>query len=410
MVVFTEWKKLSLDLAELSINTTLRCGQSFRWRTSAEGEWSCALDGRIVSLRQDSKHLHYRAGFPIESSKSISTAGSSAQHCSRTDDTEALLRHYFALNVDLSALYRKWSASDANFKEKAPRFTGVRILRQDAWETLVSFICSSNNNISRISQMVEKLCINYGPLIGYLGDKAYHGFPAPEKLTGDGVETRLRELGFGYRAKYIHQTAQMVVNDHDEDWLATLTNPESPPFGVSPSPAGSMAPEGREGYRKAHEALIQLQGVGPKVADCVCLMGLGWSEAVPVDTHVWQIAQRDYKLARSSNKTLTLANYMQVSNRFRAIWGEYAGWAQSVLFTANLRAFQEQANTEIQVQEKIQHTLEDDKGLLIKQDITDQHVTVSNVLLKGKSPVNETTCEDTKSRPAKRRRLRDNNP
>lgn len=71
------------------------------------------------------------------------------------DDTEALLRHYLSLRVDLENLYTKWSRLDANFRKHAPGFTGIRILNQDAWETLVSFICSSNNNISRISQMVR---------------------------------------------------------------------------------------------------------------------------------------------------------------------------------------------------------------------------------------------------------------
>lgn len=70
------------------------------------------------------------------------------------DDTEELLKKYFTLNLNLSALYKQWSAADANFKKKAPAFTGVRILSQDAWEALICFICSSNNNIARISQMV----------------------------------------------------------------------------------------------------------------------------------------------------------------------------------------------------------------------------------------------------------------
>ena len=99
------------------------------------------------------------------------------------------------------------------------------------------------------------------------------------------MEAHLRELGFGYRAKYIHQTAIMVANERKPDWLDSLRNPESPIFGLKPKPEGEMKPEGRDGYREAHEALLDLQGCGPKVADCVCLMGLGWGEAVPVDTH-----------------------------------------------------------------------------------------------------------------------------
>ena len=77
----------------------------------------------------------------------------------------------------------------------------------------------------------------------------------------------------------------MVSQESEEGWLDNLRNPESPVLGAQVSDAGQMLPEGRKGYREAHEALLALQGVGPKVADCVCLMGLGWGEAVPVDTH-----------------------------------------------------------------------------------------------------------------------------
>lgn len=187
--------------------------------------------------------------------------------------------------MNLTDLYSQWSSADPNFKKKAPKFTGIRILRQDAWETLICFICSSNNNIARISQMVEKLCIHFGKKVGTVDGRAYHDFPTPDALTGADIEIRLRELGFGYRAKFIHQTAVTVAREREPGWLYTLENPESPAFGVDPAPGEEMRFQGREGYRHAHEKLLELQGVGPKVADCVCLMGLGWSEAVPVDTH-----------------------------------------------------------------------------------------------------------------------------
>jgi N-glycosylase/DNA lyase len=200
------------------------------------------------------------------------------------DDTLQLIQHYFNLKPNLGQLYEQWAASDANFKKKAPKFTGVRILKQDAWEALVGFICSSNNNIARISQMVDKLCLHYGPLVGHIGTQSYHDFPQPGALTGPKVEQHLRELGFGYRAKYLQKTAVLVAKK-GMAWLEGLRNPESPLVGQKPSPAGAMVEGGREGYRHAHEELLALQGVGPKVADCVCLFGLGWGESVPVDTH-----------------------------------------------------------------------------------------------------------------------------
>jgi N-glycosylase/DNA lyase len=98
---------------------------------------------------------------------------------------------------------------------------------------------------------------------------------------------QLRNLGFGYRAKYLQQTAVMV-SKMPEDWLDSLRNPSAPAFKdrhVARDPELELPQGGRAGYRAAHDALLGLQGVGPKVADCVCLMGLGWGEAVPVDTH-----------------------------------------------------------------------------------------------------------------------------
>ncbi|KAL5356717.1 DNA glycosylase [Aspergillus floccosus] len=362
---FSEWRKLPVSLSELCINTTLRCGQSFRWHNVPDtDEWRCVLHGRLLSLKQDPSHLYYRAyrnsapshPIPIPSSQDKPATESTTQE---DTTTLSLLTHYFNLSSNLTSLYEQWSSNDANFRKKAPQFTGVRILRQDAWEALVSFICSSNNNIARISQMVEKLCLHYGPHIATLDGRAYHDFPAPEALTGDDVEPRLRSLGFGYRAKYIYQTAVIVAQQREKGWLDSLRNSEAPAFGVDGSGEGKeesaeMRPEGREGYREAHEKLLELQGVGPKVADCVCLMGLGWGEAVPVDTHVWQIAQRDYKFGKGSHKSLTKATYDAVGNHFRKLWGKEAGWAHSVLFTADLRTFSDRlvASKEVKVKVK----------------------------------------------------------
>lgn len=152
-------------------------------------------------------------------------------------------------------------------------------------------------------------------------------------MTGKEVESHLRELGFGYRAKYIAETARIIANEKPPDWLETLRNPDVPGFGTQHVPSEKHAT-----YKEAHEALLSLKGVGPKVADCVCLMGLGWAESVPVDTHVWQIAQRDYKFGKKA-KTFNKAMYDAVGDHFRDLWGKHAGWAHSVLFTADLREF-----------------------------------------------------------------------
>ncbi|KAL8763566.1 MAG: hypothetical protein Q9184_000693 [Pyrenodesmia sp. 2 TL-2023] len=369
------WQQLPVSLTELCLETTLRCGQSFRWR-KVDDIWHCGLNGRVLSLRQDSAHLYYQSAFP-NNAVNLPTPPSSSPDSTNdlsqeNDDTEALVHHYLNLQPNLTELYEQWSTADSNFKEKAPRFAGIRILRQDAWESLVGFICSSNNNIVRISQMkssqMEKLCTHYGPLLGYVGTKPYYDMPPASVLADPKVESHLRQLGFGYRAKYLYQTATMISQKGDQGWLDSLRNPEKPVMGQKIFPAGEMQPGGREGYRVAHEALLTLQGVGPKVADCVCLMGLGWGEAVPVDTHgmfsprdvlsqiaanqsglVWQIAQRDYKFGKGKHSSLTKATYDAVGNRFRSLWGKEAGWAHSVLFTADLRVFAERLSNKIEL-------------------------------------------------------------
>jgi N-glycosylase/DNA lyase len=350
-----------------------------RWHKLPDNdEWRCVLYGRLLSLKQDPTHLYYRTY----------SAASATNGADETEDTTlAIIKHYFNLTSNLTTLYAQWSSSDPNFRKKAPQFTGIRILRQDAWEALVSFICSSNNNIARISQMVEKLCVNYGVHVADIDGRAYHDFPSPERLADGGeVEARLRSLGFGYRAKYIYQTSLIVAKQRDEGWLNTLRNPEAPAFGVEFKAVSEgddeIAPEGRSGYREAHEKLLELQGVGPKVSDCVCLMGLGWGESVPVDTHgehflayiingpqltheVWQIAQRDYKFGKGGNKSLTKATYDAVGNHFRKLWGKEAGWAHSVLFTADLRTFSDRLvattkKTEVKVDVKVKEEGEED--------------------------------------------------
>ncbi|KAL1841387.1 hypothetical protein VTJ49DRAFT_7117 [Mycothermus thermophilus] len=321
----------------------------------------CVLRGRLVSLKQDTTHLHYRVTWPKTATLPITPPASvpppdsngTTPSDSSDDDTAALLHHYFALSHSAQSLYDQWAASDANFARRAPAFTGIRILNQDAWEALVAFICSSNNNISRISQMVQKLCLNWGPYVATIEGEPFHDFPTPDALARDGdkVEARLRELGFGYRAKYIVSTAKMVAFERPKGWLVGLRNPECPDFGEAVG-GGKEDATTRPTYRAAHDALLELAGVGPKVADCVCLMGLGWGEAVPIDTHVWQIAQRDYKFGGGkASKTLTKAMYDAVGDHFRKIWGPQAGWAQSVLFTANLKSLR------LQSQEKKPHLM-----------------------------------------------------
>ncbi|KAM9186143.1 N-glycosylase/DNA lyase isoform 3-T3 [Dugong dugon] len=196
---------------------------------------------------------------------------------------------------------------------------GVRLLRQDPIECLFSFICSSNNNIARITGMVERLCQAFGPRLIQLDDVTYHGFPSLQALAGPEVEAHLRKLGLGYRARYVSASARAILEEQGgPSWLQQLR--EAP-------------------YEDAHKALCTLPGVGTKVADCICLMALDKPQAVPVDVHMWHIAQYDYSWhpTMSQAKGPSPPVNKELGNFFRSLWGPYAGWAQAVLFSADLR-------------------------------------------------------------------------
>jgi N-glycosylase/DNA lyase len=246
---------------------------------------------------------------------------------------------------------------------------------------------------------VNNLCLRYGPLVGYVESHPFHDFPTPEALSGPNVESELRALGFGYRAKYLAQTAKMVAKDKPNGWLDDLSNKVS----FDGSAIDPLEEGGRPGYRKAHEELLQLQGVGPKVADCVCLMGLGWGESVPVDTHVWQIAQRDYKFGKGKHKSLTKATYDAVGDHFRRLWGKEAGWAHSVLFAADLRTFAVRLTEK--TEEMVEIIVKEERSAGAETIISLKRELKAEVVIKGEQLEDEKiTQEILEIRKAKRKR------
>ena len=213
---------------------------------------------------------------------------------------------------------------DPYLKSKVATFSGVRMLRQDPVENLFTFICSSNNNISRIMGMVNKLCVHYGKILACVDGVNIHDFPHVKDLSGTDVEGKLRSLGFGYRAKYVSNTAQLLWKEHGENcekWLLSLR--EQP-------------------YGEVRKELMRFTGVGGKVADCVALMSLDKLESVPVDTHIWQVAAKHYIPSLQGKKNLCDSMYKAVGEKFREIWGCNAGWAQAVLFSSELKHIQDQ--------------------------------------------------------------------
>ena len=235
------WKSFPCPQQLLNLDIVLACGQCFRWIKTNE-QWSGVAGNRIWFLKQDNENLFYKS---LGKEEEIGTAkpgclGHKTEECVSQhrkngllqkssahlpdiiEDEDAFLKDYFQLNVDLESLYKQWSKKDQLFNKLSLNFGGLRMLRQDPVENLFSFICSQNNHISRISSMVEKLCVNYGNLIATIEGKEFYSFPTISALSQNDVDGKLRELGFGYRAKFIHQCAKKILDEHDEDWLQHL--------------------------------------------------------------------------------------------------------------------------------------------------------------------------------------------
>lgn len=284
---------------------TLVNGQCFNWQPLEAGRWSGVIGGCLVGLKQVDNDVLYMERFP-----------------GGTASLDGRLRDYFQLDrFSLAELYARWSKVDPRFNEIAKHIGGVRLLRQDPVECLFSFLCSQNNHISRITGMLAKLREHYGTLLckDETG-QSHYTFPTLSQLL-TATEQELRDLGFGYRAKYVVASAELLQKKGGESWL----------MGLRSKP--------RE---EVQQSLLELQGVGRKVADCVALFSLDQLDCIPVDTHVWQIACRDYKkfLPKLHQTTsLTDTVYRVVGDFFRTHFQVHAGWAHSVLFTADLASF-----------------------------------------------------------------------
>lgn len=319
---------------QLNLDVTLTCGQAFRWKKH-HSEWISTFAGRVWCLKQDDDgNLHYRVLNAVNNglcSPNIDNSNAVPRSRKRkraenspNSENEELLRDYFQLGVDLESLYTEWCEVDTTFKATANYLPGIRVLRQEPLEALMAFICSSNNNITRISSMVEKLCTMYGTKLLEGKQGSFYAFPTATQMDREGVEAELRAAGFGYRAKYVHGTAKALAA-RDPMWLQSLR----------------AAP-----YAEAHRQLIELPGVGAKVADCVCLMALDKTEAVPIDVHVWRMATRHYLPHLKSLKNLSAVAYKEIGDHFRKRFGPYAGWAQSVLFTSDLKKHAKSSSSE----------------------------------------------------------------
>ena len=191
-------------------------------------------------------------------------------HCEEKEFAQ-FWEQYFDLKEDYERYREQINPRDRYLRNAAEFGIGIRILRQDLWEMIVSFLISQQNNIVRIRRCIENLCESYGEKKIGGGVGVYYAFPRPEVLAGL-QEDALKGCNLGYRSKYVVRSAQSVVSG-EIDLNQVRTMP----------------------YSKARTELQKLYGVGEKVADCICLFALHQLEAFPIDTHIHQVLERHYR-------------------------------------------------------------------------------------------------------------------
>ncbi len=286
----------------LDLAATLESGQAFRW--SRRGEWYRGVLGRtVVSLRRAPGGLEFTSAPEPEAR------------------VRAALCDYLNLAADLDAIYRSIRIDDV-VGGAIERHRGMRVLRQDPWECLASFICTANSNVLRVRSNIEGIASLCGEPI----DGGHHAFPAPERLASVGPGP-LRRLGLGYRAEYLHRAAAAVAEGR-----------------VSP-------PALREAdYGEALEALMAVPGVGDKVANCVMLFSMDKPDAFPVDVWVHRVLEETYPgEIRAFRRRLmrrrgpgrprpgrradgAIISRERLREWGRARFGTHAGWANHYLF------------------------------------------------------------------------------
>ncbi|HZO90000.1 MAG TPA: DNA glycosylase [Chthonomonadaceae bacterium] len=293
------WNRCDCAHNPINLPVTLSSGQSFRWRRDAEGIWWGVVGRSVVAARQEEGRPDsplYWQTFPEPGRQDI-------------------IADYFRLDVEVTALYAEWIAMEPRILPAIAAFRGLRVLRQPPVECFFAFQCAACNTVVKIERSVRRLAERYGePIETGLADAPFDffAFPTLEALA-NADEAALRADLWGYRAPRVIALARHLLQ-LPPGWLESLR----------------QAP-----YVQAKAELMGLFGVGAKLADCICLFALDKDEAVPVDTHVRQIACRLF-LPELSGKTLTPRVYEAIADAFRARFGAYAGWAQQYLYFGQL--------------------------------------------------------------------------
>ncbi|MBR5586734.1 MAG: DNA glycosylase [Clostridia bacterium] len=275
IIEFTKNNTVLSDFTDFDLKQTFTCGQCFRWEVLPDGSYQGIAWGKLLKISQD------------ETSFTL--------HNVSQQEYIDIWEKYFDIGRDYSAIKQSLAISDT-MKKSIAAGSGIRILRQDIWETILSFIISASNNIPRIKKIIASLCENFGEPI----ENGFYSFPSPDKLKGITVE-ELAPIKAGFRAKYIVDAVNKAnsgeVNIYSLESLDTAS---------------------------ARKELLKINGVGNKVADCILLFSLGRTEVFPVD--VWI---KNTMCALYPEKCSSVADARSVGPE---IFGENCGIAQQYLF------------------------------------------------------------------------------
>jgi hypothetical protein len=261
------------------------CGQCFRWNKQEDGSYTGIFKQNVVNVKKADNKIIFRG------------------ICKENIKDECI--KYFDLNTNYDNIKSKLSNVDNYLKTSIEYGEGIRILNQDLWETLISFIISANNNIPRIKGIIERISKSYGEKIVW--DKAeYYTFPTPQELSKASVED-LRNIGLGFRDVRVYETTK-IINENPNK-LKEL--------------------EDEKDVNKLREELLKFPGVGPKVADCVMLFStLKKLEVFPIDVWVRRVMNELY----IKNEDETKINKKEIEELAKTKYGNLAGIAQQYLF------------------------------------------------------------------------------
>ena len=270
----------SFDLKDI-----FECGQCFRWNKQEDGSYTGVVKNNILNVKKQDNQIIFQG------------------ICE--DNIQKIVENYFDLNRDYEKIKKDLSKIDDNMKTSIEYGKGIRILNQDLWETIISFIISANNNIPRIKGIIERLSQKYGKEIIYKGEK-YYTFPTPEELKNVTVE-EYRKLGLGFRDIRLYETTKMIL-EKEIDLEKLKENPNT---------------------KEVREELLKLSGVGPKVADCILLFSdLKRFEVFPIDVWVRRVMNDLYIKNEDENKV----SKKQIEKIAEEKFGNLAGLAQQYLF------------------------------------------------------------------------------